>query len=242
MASTVKKLKQVSGVFAVVAGTRISGKTTSLGTLPGSTLLLQAELLETGSNSAGKLARRNGGQLEIETFTSVADLMDKLQVAGKSGKYDNIAVDSISAVTTMKYNEPEIQAQVKKDNWGAFRAIAQSMQDFMLSLKKLTITDGINAFMTLGLKAKFDAVGNIIDLEPELKGNATLSFIQSLCPTVVYTRVLIGEDGKPIRELITAPDGVFNGRIDNLLDDENPGVISLSDGGLAKVIELAKGE
>lgn len=242
MASAVKKLKQVAGVYAVVAGTRISGKTTALGTLPGRTKLLQAELFETGSNSAVKLAKRNGGTLEIESFSSVQDLMEKFQTAAKSGDYDNIAVDSLSAVTTMKYNEPELQALVKRDNWGAFRQLGQTMQDFMLAAKKSTITDGVNVFMTLGLKAKYDAVGNIVDLEPELKGNATLSAIQSLCPTVVYTRVMIGEDGKPIRELITAPDGVFNGRIDNLLDDENPGVIDINNGGLAKVIELAKGE
>ena len=59
-------------LFAVVAARRLGGKTTLAGTLPGTTLMLQAAVLESGSNSAKQLAEQRGNKLVVASFTSLA--------------------------------------------------------------------------------------------------------------------------------------------------------------------------
>ena len=55
MSSILEKYSKASvkkGVFIIIKGTRLSGKSTIAGTLKGKSILAQAALLETGSNSA----------------------------------------------------------------------------------------------------------------------------------------------------------------------------------------------
>ena len=232
-----------SGVFGIVAAPRLYGKSTLAGTLPGKTLFLQAARIETGSQSAKKLALEYGHHLDVRAFSSLAQLF-KILPAVAASDYDNLYIDGITAVTEMKYGEPEIQKMLKKDNWGAFREIGKVMYDFILECKGLSEDTGKNVFLTLALDPQFDSVGNIVSIKPEVKGNATLSHIKGMCPVIVVPVETTTEDGKSQRILITQSDGVWPARIDNLLSHENPGSV-LVDGagnGLATVIKLAKGE
>lgn len=212
------------GVFGLVGAERIGGKSTLAGTLPGRTLFLQASGLETGSKSAATLAARNGNQLDIVAFTSLADLTTLLDDP-EIEAYDNLYVDSLSAVTELKYAEPAIQILMKKNTWDGFREIGTAMSSFILKCKKMAEDTGMNVFMTLGYNTKRDANGALVELVPACMGNKTLAEIKKLCPVTVSLRTVITEKGESERQMITKSVGPYPGRIDTLLDDENPGIL-----------------
>jgi hypothetical protein len=232
--------EQEAGIFAVVAGARTAGKSTIPGTLPGKTLMLQAELLETGSKSALNLAKELGNDLTVVSFGSVAQLTEVLQDPDIAG-FDNVYIDGLSAVTDMLFNTPEIKKATKKNTWDGFRDLWIAATDLLLLAKGMSATH--NVFFSLAIKEKYDAQGNLIAVEPETKGNATIGSIQKLCPTVLYTVAESWEDDDgevhTQRRLITGYRGVYAGRIDSLLDKQNPGIM---DADLSKVIQLIKGE
>lgn len=243
--STLKKYqkkKRKQGVFAVVAGLRLSGKSTIAGSLPGKTAYLQADLWETGSDSALKLAKKLGNDLtedDIVSFESLSELVEIMGDLATDKTYDNIYIDGMSAISEMVCRMPEVAKTMKKNNWDGFREVKEYMSNFLIECKKLAEHRGKNVFVTLALTAKHDTLGNVTDLVPDCKGNAYLSFFTAIGRTVVCTNSYITEEGEVIRELITKNDGTYSARIDSLLDDENPGIIRPAS--LASVINLIKG-
>lgn len=233
------KKKQKKGVFCVVAGLRLSGKSTLAGTLPGKTLLIQAALRETGSSSAQALASQRGNELVVVEFETLQELNAVLLEAAESD-FNNIYIDGITAITEIKYNEPEVlKVATSKLPWGAFDTIKKTMADFIELSKKIAEQKQKNVFMTLALNAEFDAAGGLVEVKPELKGKATLSVIKGYAPTVLVIRASKDEHGKLMRELVTKNDGPYSARIDTLLDDQNPGVVAAD---LALVLALIRGE
>jgi hypothetical protein len=225
-------------LFGVIAGRRTSGKTTLAGTIPGNTLLLQAGVLESGSLSAEVLAKQNGHAMTVVNFHSIADLAGVLGELREDTTFDNIYIDSITAITELKYNEPEVQKTLKKDNWAAFREIGKSASDILLAAKSLTYNDHAkkakNVFITCALEIKSDAIGNVTDVTLLSKGNKALSDLTKLGEAVV-TVVQVDVDGEQRRKLLTKTANFFPGRIDSLLDDKNPGMI---DADLSKLLSL----
>jgi len=235
-----KKKDEKQGIFAVVAGARTSGKSTIPGTLPGKTLMLQAKLLETGSKSAVALAKELGNDLTVLSFGNIAELDEYLQDADLK-KFDNLYIDGLSAVTDQLYTDPAVAKVLKKNVWDGFREIWEQATRILLTVKSLS--DDLNVFFSLAIKEKWDRDGNLIAIEPEIKGNATMGEVKKLCPTILYT---IGtpfddEEGKTHvkRQLVTGYMGVYAARIDSLLDHQNPGIM---DADLGQVIALIKGE
>ncbi len=232
----IKKRQQASAVFAVIAGERLQGKTTLVGTAPGRTLLLQAAVLETGSRSAEQLAAQKGYHLDVVDFHSLADLVDSMEEAATSD-YDNIYIDGISAVTEMKLEEPEIQKLVKKDQWGAYREIGASVRNFIKLAKGLATNHGKNTFITLAFQPKRDVNGHLVELVPSCKGNVAVSEISRLCPVFVTLRTGYDENDQERREMVIKSDGVYPGRCDSLLDQDNPGVIEADLGVLLNLLK-----
>jgi len=226
------------GVFGVVAGTRLSGKSTVAGTLPGNTLLLQAKLIETGSRSAQKLADKLGNSLDIAEFSTLKDLYDVIEELGEDTHYKNIYIDGMSAITELKHDEPEMRKMMKKNVWDAYREIGTSAATILYAAKGLSEETGKNVFFTLALKEKYDSMGNLVNLDPDIKGNMTLGSIKKICPVVVCLRATLDEDGNTVREVLTASEGPFSARVDELIDDENPGVLPAD---LGKVLNLLNG-
>ena len=239
--NTLIKEKKNNGIFAVIAGTRTSGKSTISGTLPGKTLMLQAHLLETGSSSAKKLASRLNNDLTIISFKDYDALMEILKDEDIL-KYDNIYIDGLSAITEQLFSSPEIKKHMKKNIWDGFRELWIKATNLLLHAKELS--DYINVFFTLAIREKFDRDGNLIAIEPETKGNATIGEIKHLCPTILYTiaETFQDEDTQETttyRSLITGYQGLYAGRIDTLLDQDNPGKMEAD---LSKVIQIIKEE
>lgn len=235
-----KKQDKETGIFAVVAGARTSGKSTIPGTLPGKTLMLQASVLETGSKSALGLAKELGNDLTVLSFDTVQQLGEYLEDSDLK-KFDNLYIDGLSAITEQLYADPAIGKVLKKNVWDGFREIWEQATRVLLTTKKLS--QDINVFFSLAIKEKWDRDGNLIAIEPEIKGNATMGEVKKLCPTILYTigNAYDDEDGKTHvkRQLVTGYMGVYAARIDSLLDHQNPGIM---DADLGKVIALIKGE
>ncbi len=223
------------GLFAVIAGERFAGKSTLAGTLPGRTLLLQAKVLETGSKSAKRLAEELGNDLTILTFEDLDDLIGMMEDF-RTDTYDNLYVDGLSAITEMKYLTDEVQKAKKRDNWEAFRLVADSSRAFLKFSKSLA-ERGKRVFVTLAMDAKRDVNGHLVELKPVTKGNVTTAEVSRLCPVFVTLRTTYDDAGAEVREMITKTSDVYPGRIDTLLDHSNPGVL---DADLSKLLELIK--
>jgi hypothetical protein len=238
-----KKQPQEVGkkLFAVVAGPRLGGKTTLAGTLPGRTLLLQAAVLESGSDSARELATRNKNQLDVLTFQTVQELREIIADLRTDTLFDNIYVDGVSALTEMKIIEPKIAAMMKTDNWSAFRTLGDDIRVVMRELKELTYSEKMkkakNTFLTCALAVKLDKNGGIADVSLEAKGNVAVTEITKLGEAVLTTMSATNpETGKTTNKLITKTQDWWPGRIDGLLADQNPGMIEPAD--LGAVLKL----
>jgi len=236
----IKAEKKVTGkkLFGVIAGRRLSGKSTIAGTLPGRTLMIQASILESGSESAVSLARLLKNDLYVTTFNSPSDLMRIIKELEQDKDFDNIYIDGVTAVTEQLTVDPRISAITKKNNWDGFRELGIEVRAFMHAAKNLTYPGNAakakNVFVTCSLKTKSDPNGNIIDVEMEAKGNVAVSEITKLGEAVI-TLVKVQTDDGEVRKLLTKSQGYWPGRIDGLLDQENPGMI---DPDLGQVLAL----
>lgn len=224
------------GVFGVVGGMRLDGKSSLAGTLSGNTLLIQAAELETGSNSAVQLAKQNNHNLSVITFTSYSDLMEILADPDLA-EFNNLYIDGVSAITEMRSESDDFKRMAKKNIWDAYRVLGDDLRTFLKTAKRRTAS-GQNVFITMAYKPKFDTNGNIVSLDPDVKGNVTISEIQRLCPTVLAITKRFDEDGNLHREILTKSTGVYPARVDSLLDGNNPGVVKAD---LTEVINLIKG-
>lgn len=245
IASRIKKNK-TTGIYGIVAGERLSGKSSLAGTAPGKTLLLQAALLETASQSAEQLAKELGNKLDTVDFNSVGDFLELLEEVKKTD-YDTIYVDGLSAISDMINNSREMQEMLKKDQWKAFREIGAELTEVQLACKQFTIDTGKNLFMTLAMKPKRDSNGNLTDLDPVIKGNVALEAMKKLAPVVACIRITHDDNGEVQRELLTQSEGVYPARLDSVLDHNNPKRFDASDTsspdtiGLAGLINFLKG-
>ncbi len=236
-----KKLNKTKGVFVIVKGVRLAGKSTLAGTMPGKSVLVQAGLLETGSSSAESLAKKLKNDLAVLEFNKLEELTEILESLATSD-IKNIYIDGISAITELKHREPKTQRKLINGGngvWDAFRDIAEASEQMIELCKKITETTDKNVFMTLSLDPKFDPDGNVVELIPSTKGNATLGKIERYGNNAVVVKILANADKTLKRVLVTRTDGPYTARIDSLLDDNNPGVI---DADIAKLIKLIKGE
>ena len=212
--------KLAKGKFFLVGGQRLDGKSTLGGTLAGKTLLLQADLIEAGASSAKALAERMGNDLDVVSFKDLGDLfsiMDDEEILA----YDNVYIDGISAINELVYDRDDVQRAKKKNVWDGFAIIGDEMKRFLTKAKKLSTEHPINVGVTLAYKLK-DTNG-ISTLEPDVKGNVTISAIQKIVPIVLGIRKKFDEDGNMKRVIVTKSDELYPARIDSILDENNSG-------------------
>ena len=155
--------------------------------------------------------------------------------------YTNLVIDGITAITELKYREPRINRKVNGGGtlvWDGFREIAEATEALIESCKNVTETTDKNVVLTLSLDPKHDTNGEVVELIPITKGNATLGKLDRYGNNAVVIRCKQGEKGEVTRELVTKNQGPYTARIDSLLDENNPGVIPAD---LTKLINLIKG-
>ena len=241
MSKILDKLKEkvvAKKLFGIIAGPRLGGKSTLAGTLPGRTLLLQATVLESGSESATTLAKQLGNHLDVLSFSSLDELAGYLVELRTDTTFDNVVVDSLSAITDMKYDEPKIKTLVKVDNWAAFREIGDAATVVILALKGLTYPDKAtkpkNTFLTCALAVKQDKNGTVVDVTLECKGNVAASNVTKYGEAVVIVLPPSSPEGH--HRLLTKSVDVWPARVDGVLREANPGMIEPAN--LAKVLAM----
>lgn len=213
------------GIFGVVCATRMSGKTTLAGTLPGKTLLLQAALLETASKAAVRLGSKLGNEVTVKEWSNLAELRELTSSTAHLSQYDHIYIDGISAMTELLEVQPDIAKVMNKNTWDGFRLLGRQMTELLLGLKTLSMNSKLNVLCTMAMDATLDPNGNVAALKPVAKGNVTLAQIQKICPIVLTLVVGEDEDGKTIRHMVTRNQGVYPGRIDDILEEDNAGTM-----------------
>ena len=228
------------GVFGVVLGERLAGKSTLAGTLNGKTIMLTAGLFETGSGSAQAKAKELGNHLDVSQFDSITELHEMIAEIADSD-YDNVYIDGASGITELLYRSPEIKAALKKNTWDGFRDIADRVEDHMLATKSLASQANKNVFYTMSVAPEMDKMGNVLQLKPEQKGGATVKNMKAIFPVVISIKSRYDDEGNQMDapELVTKTNGLHSGRLDDLLSEDNPGVVPAD---LSLIVNLLRGE
>jgi hypothetical protein len=243
----IKENKKSQGLFICLAGPRFGGKTTTLGTLPGKTLLIDIAAKESGSRGALSMAKRLGNELDVVVGTTAKDIVGLVEEGVKLG-YDNIAVDSLSAMTEVELDSPAIARKIKINVWDGYADLGKNVRDFIEHMKTLTITNEVNIITTVALTEKTNSDGVVTSTDLFAKGKVTEQEINSRCPFFVVSRLAPGKDGDLVRILQTYDDGVYKGRLDGVFDSNNPKAFrsdpeTVEDGqpvGMAALIEYIK--
>lgn len=221
-------------LFAVVAGARLAGKTTIAGTLPGTTLMLQAAVLESGSRSAKALAKKLGNTLIVETFSDLVHLRAELNNAAANPDVDHIYIDGYSAINDMRWAEPDVQAECKKNEFAAYRKHGDDMTKLVAFIKSYTYgPNAKNVWLSCALKPDTD------DVALECKGRMAVTAITKMGEAVLSVAMVPDEQGKPERRLITKTFDKWPGRIDGVLDEDNP---QFMEPDLSLVLKLIEGD
>lgn len=217
------KTKASKGRFIVVAGPRLGGKTTSLGTLQGKTLLLEVTDKESGSLGAVNMAKKLGHTLDVVNVSDCDDIGALVEEA-LALDYDNIAIDGLSAMTEVEMEKPKIKKLLSSSagKWDAWRVMGDTIVDSMQRLKSMARESGKNIVLTLALKEKHNADGVVVATDVDAKGNMAESFIKGKCPYYVISRLAADNEGNPLRIIQTYNDGVYTGRLDGVFDTNNP--------------------
>jgi hypothetical protein len=246
--SLLDKIKQKNNaptskrLFAVVAGPRLGGKSTLAGTLPGKTLMLQASVLESGSDSAKALAASKGGDLVVGDFSSIDELNTIIKELRDDTTFDHVFVDGLSAITEMLLKTPKVAAALKSNVWEGYRVVGDQVTEILLTLKELTYEGKAkkpkNLFVTAALKVKQE--GNTVDVELETKGKVAVTQVTKLGEAVLTVALVPGENNAVRRQLITKSNDIWPGRIDGLLDSDNPGTLEPNLGAVLALLQKPK--
>ena len=228
------------GAFVAILGQRLSGKSTIAGTLPGKSAMFTARIFETGSASAQTMADRNGATLDVYEFSNGKELTALVKEAVAEG-YENIFIDGVSGLTEILFRLPEISKAITKSAWDGYAMLGDQVEDVLLSLKEIAEKDGgPNIFVTAAIEPKYDQAGNVIEMMVESRGKSVLKGLRRLFPVVVSLIPAYDENGikLDVPDLLCKTDGVYPGRIDSLLAQDNPGVLNAD---LSALISLIKG-
>jgi hypothetical protein len=219
----IQETKREQGLFVVLAGPRLGGKTTTLGTLPGKTLLLEVADKESGSLGAVNMAKSLGNNLEVVRVHDCADIQALVEEA-LTLDYDNIAIDGISALTEVECEKPKVKKMLEgaSAKWDGWKIMGDTIVDLLQYLKHASRASGKTIVATMALKEKFNPDGVVVTTEMDAKGNMTETFIKGKCPYYVVARLAADAEGNPLRILQTYNDGVYTARLDGIFDSNNP--------------------
>lgn len=224
-----RKQSENKKLFAAVCAPRLAGKTTLAGTLPGRTLLLQVAVLESGCKSAVALAKQLGNDLAVLTVASLKEWEDIIDELSKDKDFDNVYVDGLTALNEIIYRDPKTQALKRGgDGFKAYAHIGDTTDQILTALKGLTYPEvnvkPKNVFVTVALKVENE--GGVTDVKLEVKGKVSVTSITKLGEAVLtVVPPMKTEHGTTQHQLLTKSDGVWPGRVDGLLADQNPGAI-----------------
>lgn len=229
-------------LFAAVCAPRLVGKTTLGGTLPGKTLLLQVAVLESGCKSAQALAEQLDNDLVVLSVGSQDEWEAIIEELSKDTVFDNVYVDGLTAINEIIFRDPKTQALKNRDSFKGYALIGETTDRILTDLKRLTYPSANakakNVFVTVALKVENE--GGVTDVKLEVKGKVSVTSITKLAEAVLtIVPPIKTENGITPHRLLTKSDGVWPGRVDGLLESQNPGHIEPAN--LTTFLELLGG-
>lgn len=214
-----------AGLFICLAGPRFGGKTTTLGTLPGKTLLIDIASKESGSRGAVAMGKRLGNQVDVIIGKNCDDAAELAKAAVAEG-YDNVAIDGISALTEVEVESPKFRMLEKQNIWKAYGHVGDQVKNLIRTLKEIANSSAVNVVITAALSEKSNSEGVVTETGLVSKGKVALDEIKGRCPYFVVSHQVPASDPKEgmLRILRTKTDelGVYQARLDGVFDNDNP--------------------
>lgn len=220
----IQRRKSESPKLIVLAGRRFGGKSSSLGTLPGKTLIIEITDKEAGAEGAISVARQNGNEIDIVTAIDCKDATELTKEALEAD-YDYVAVDGLSALSEVEAEKPKVKKMLDGTGNSVFvgwRMIGNELIDFLQSMKQLSLQYNKPVIVTLALAETKDKEGNITSVDPACKGNMALEFIKGKVKYFVTARRAQDDKGNEIYVLQTRDDEVYPARLDGVLAKDRP--------------------
>lgn len=164
-----KHVAQKSGNFLLIYSKSKAGKTTSLKTLEGKTLVIDTDegmLSLDGADNIDYLTVNESSSNAIKEIKEALDLAEK-----NLDKYDNVCLDTLTALSKMIL---EIHAVGKKDMRQAYGEMNTTLYPLMRRLEKLARQHGKTVIVTTQVEATTDQEEQEV-LAPSIEGKAFLN-------------------------------------------------------------------
>ena len=207
MAINLKSTKGIhaNGVKMLVYGQAGAGKTTLIKTLP-APVILSAE---------GGLLSLQGDELpyiEISDMATMGEAYRWLMESEESKQFASVALDSISEIAEVVL---ATEKKVAKDPRQAYGAMQEQMSELIRNFRDIP---GRHVYFSAKVEKAQDEMGRIL-YYPSMPGNKMGQSLPYFFDEVLALRVEKDADGKAVRAIMTAPDGIWeakdrSGRLD----------------------------
>lgn len=194
-----------NGVKILVYGHAGAGKTSLIPTLP-APVILSAE---------GGLLSIAGADLpfiEVKDMASLHEAYRWLLESKEAEQFASVALDSISEIAEVVLNS---EKKLTKDPRQAYGAMQEQMTDIIRSFRDLP---GKHVYFSAKCEKQADETGRLL-YSPSMPGNKMGQSLPYFFDEVFALRLERGEDGQPVRALMTQGDGLWqakdrSGRLD----------------------------
>lgn len=179
------KSGKVDPLFAIILGTRGSGKSTVIGTLGKPTLYIYVQEESHGKKSAGIFGKDNITSICLNTdpatgvLTStpeknpdrvLTDLIAVLDTPELEKEFGAIALDGFSSLDRYIYSGAEVQKASKYDQ----TKVTMAVYDRVISRLKILQSKGLDVVVTCASEGVLDAEGGFVSLTPKLRGTGVV--------------------------------------------------------------------
>lgn len=200
MAIILKRTGQVheSGLKMLVYGQAGAGKTTLIPTLP-NPVVLSAE------SGLLSIASADIPFVEIKTMDDLREAYAWLTSSDEAKKFESVALDSISEIAEVVLAAEKAKA---KDPRQAYGTLADTMGEMVRAFRDI---QGKHVYFSAKLEKSADEMGKVM-YAPMMPGSKVGQALPYQFDLVMALRIERGEDGKPVRGLMTESDGSWQAK------------------------------
>jgi phage nucleotide-binding protein len=194
----------------LVYGAAGSGKTSLIATLP-NPVIFSAE------GGLLSIADSDLPFIEISDMASITDAYEWLIGADEAKQFQSIALDSISEIAEVVLSAEKKRTVNGKliDPRQAYGQMQELMSDLVRAFRDIP---GKHVYFSAKVEKSSDEMGRV-SYAPSMPGNKMAQALPFYFDEVLALRVEKGEDGQPVRALMTQSDGLWqakdrSGRLD----------------------------